>query len=133
MLIVQLGEDQKRSPLISNWNESYLTAEPMSFGDFYIGIDTVAPKISGNGLLADNNLTGRKEMRIKITDDLSGIKSYQPEIDGKWALFEYDQKNDVIIYRFDEKRIKRGTEHNLNLKVTDNKENISEFNYSFLW
>jgi len=64
---------------------------------------------------------------------LSGIKSYEPAIDGKWALFEYDQKNDVLIYRFDPVRLTKGTTHSLTLKVTDNKENQSNYSCDFKW
>ena len=54
-------------------------------------------------------------------------------IDGKWALFEYDQKNNVLIYKFDPERIARGTKHSLSLNVADNKDNISFFSCSFTW
>jgi hypothetical protein len=133
MLVIQKNGDEKKTPLKSSWSDGYLLAEAMSFGDFYIGIDTIPPKISANGLIANNDLTGRKEIRIRITDDLSGIRSYEPEIDGNWALFEYDQKNDILIYSIDGNRIKRNSEHVLKLKVTDNKDNISYFEYNFTW
>jgi len=133
MLMIQKNDDQKNTPLKSNWSDGYLIAEAMSFGDFYIGIDTIPPKISANGLLSNSDLSGKKEIKIRITDDLSGIKSYEPEIDGNWALFEYDQKNDILIYNIDGKRIKRNSEHTLKLKVTDNKDNISYFDHSFTW
>jgi hypothetical protein len=133
MLIVQLGDDQKKSAMNSIWSEGYLTAEVLSFGNFYIGIDSVAPVIYPNGLVPGANLTGKKEIKIKITDEFSGIKSYEPTIDGKWALFEYDQKNDLLIYRFDEQRISQGKKHSLSLKVTDNKDNISFYNCDFTW
>jgi len=72
-------------------------------------------------------------MRIRIRDDFSGIKSYEPEIDGKWALFEYDQKNDVLIYQFDEERITKGSRHDLTLKVTDRKDNVNVYKTTFVW
>jgi len=133
MLIVQLGDDLKKSPANSFWAEGYLTAEILSFGKFYIGIDTIPPVISSNGLVSGTNLTGKKEIRIKITDELSGIKSYVASIDGNWALFEYDQKNDMLIYRFDDKRITKGIKHHMSLKVTDNKDNFSTYNCDFTW
>jgi hypothetical protein len=133
MLVIQKNDDEKKIPLKSSWSDGYLLAEAMSFGGFFIGIDTIPPKISANGLMANNDLTDRKEIRIRITDDLSGIKSYEPEIDGNWALFEYDQKNDILIYNIDGKRIKRNSEHVLKLKVTDNKDNISYIEYNFTW
>jgi hypothetical protein len=133
MLIVKLDDDQKKIGINSAWSEEYLSAEVPSFGRFYVGIDTVPPVISANGLIPGVNLSGKKEMRIKITDDLSGIKSYIPTLDGNWALFEYDQKNDMLIYKFDETRINKGSKHNLSLKVTDNKNNSSIYNCSFIW
>ncbi|MCE5344896.1 MAG: M23 family metallopeptidase [Bacteroidales bacterium] len=133
MLIIQLGDDQKKNPVNSTWSDGYLTANVLSFGKFYVGIDNTAPVISPNGLVQGANLTAKKEIKIKITDDLSGIKSYEPSIDGKWALFEYDQKNNLLVYQFDEKRITRGIKHNLSLKVTDNKDNINFYNCDFTW
>jgi hypothetical protein len=133
MLLVQLGDDQKKNGFPSTWANGYLSAEVQSFGKFYIGIDTVPPAISSNGLVEGAVLTGKKEMKITITDDFSGIKSYEPSIDGKWALFEYDQKNNVIIYRFDERRITKGTKHTFLLKVADNTGNVAVLSRNFTW
>jgi hypothetical protein len=133
MLIVKLEDDQKKIATNSAWHEGYLTAEVLSFGKYFIGIDTIAPVISANGLVAGSDLTGKAEIKIRITDELSGIKSYEPSIDGNWALFEYDQKNDLLLYRLDETKIKKGTKHNLSLKVTDKKDNISFFKCNFIW
>jgi len=132
MLIMSV-DGNNRSPLNSVWEDGYLTAQPTTFGNFSIGIDTIPPTITPIGFTADNNFTGRKEMRIRIRDDFSGIKSYEPEINGNWALFEYDQKNDVLIYQFDESRITKGTRHNLTLTVSDRKDNISIYRTTFTW
>ncbi len=133
MTIVQSVNGQKKNALPSLWSDGYLKAEASTFGTFYVGIDTVPPTITASGLLHGADLSGKREIRIKITDDFSGIESYEPAIDDKWALFEYDQKNNVLIYRFDEKRIAKGTQHKLSLRVTDNKNNISYFNCDFKW
>jgi len=133
MIIIQFSDDFKKSALSSTWADGYVTAQPSSFGMFFIGIDTVAPVITVNGLTPGVDLTGKKEIRISIYDELSGINVYEPDIDGKWALFEYDQKNNVLIYRFDPKRIVKGTKHNLTLKVSDNVDNTSYFICDFLW
>jgi hypothetical protein len=133
LLLVQMGDDFKKSALASTFAEGYVTADALSFGMFYVGLDTVAPFISANGLIAGGDLSGRSEIRIRITDDLSGIKEYQPLIDGKWALFEYDQKNDVLIYKFDPRRIVKGAKHEFSLKVTDNRDNQSTFSCEFVW
>jgi hypothetical protein len=133
MLIIQMTDDIKKTPLSSTWNNGYLTASTNTFGNFFISIDTIPPLISHNGFSSGANLTGEKSIKIKISDELSGIKTYEPLIDGKWALFEYDQKNNLLIYNFDPKRITKGTKHNLTLDVTDNCDNLSTFRCEFTW
>jgi len=133
MLLIRLDEDHNESAIKSIWTNSYLTADVLAFGKYYAGIDTIPPVISGNGLLNNDNLSGRKEIRIRIKDELSGIKSYEPLIDGQWALFEYDQKYDLLTYKFDETRVNSGMKHELVLKVTDNKDNTSTFKCNFTW
>jgi hypothetical protein len=133
MLIIQISDDFKKNGLSSTFNDGVVTAKPTSFGMFYVGIDTVAPMISANGLTPGVDLTGKKDIRIRIFDELSGIKEYEAYIDGKWALFEYDQKNNVLIYRFYPERITKGTKHNLTLKVSDNVDNTSYYNCDFVW
>ena len=133
LLIIQTGDGNKRTPLNSTWENGYLHAQASTFGNFFVGIDTIPPVITASGLSQGINLSGRKEMRIRISDNLSGIKSYEPVIDGLWALFEYDQKNNVLIYKFDEERISKGTDHNLTLKVTDNRDNFSIYTCDFFW
>lgn len=133
MLIVQLDDDQKKKAMATVWSDPYLMAEVLSFGKFYVGIDTIPPVITPDGFISGGNLTEKREIRIKVTDELSGIKSYEPSIDGNWALFEYDQKNDMLVYKFDETRIKKGSNHNLSLKVTDNKDNSSYYKCNFTW
>jgi hypothetical protein len=133
MLIVKLDDDLRKSAASSSWEDGYLTADVLSFGRYFVGIDTVAPYITAMGIIPGVNLTGQREIKIRIKDDLSGIKSYEPYIDGKWALFEYDQKNEMLIYNFDETRLTKGAKHELSLKVTDNKDNTSIYKCNFTW
>jgi hypothetical protein len=132
MLIIRLSDDKKIA-VNSRWSDGYLTADVLSFGKYYIGIDTISPEISPVGFVSGSNLTGKNELKVRITDQLSGIKTYEGLIDGNWVLFEYDQKYDMLTYRFDETRIKKGIRHQLTMKVSDNKENISTYNCTFTW
>jgi hypothetical protein len=133
LVIVQLLDNIAKIPLRTKWENGFLVAKSGSFGSFYAGIDTIAPVISPNGLFSGADLSGKQEMRIRITDDFSGIKSYEPVIDGKWALFEYDQKNSALTYKFDRKRITKGTKHYFTLKVSDYKDNTSFYSCEFIW
>jgi hypothetical protein len=133
MLLVLLNDNLSKVPVNSTWDDGYVKAEVMTFGNYYVGIDTVSPSIIPQNISPGINLTGKKEIRIRIKDDFSGIKSYDPFIDDKWALFEYDAKTQMLTYKFDEKYISKGTRHNLLLRVRDNRDNEKFYECNFTW
>lgn len=133
MLLAELTEDWKRIPLASRWENGYLVANPLKFGSFFVGIDTVPPVINPEGTISGADLSNNKYLKIRIFDSFSGIKSYETFIDGNWALFEWDQKNNLLIYQFDRERITKGKTHSLTLKVKDNQENVSIYKCEFFW
>jgi len=105
-----------------------ITATPKEFGIFTIKADTVPPTIKP--LKRRKN---RKSLRFIIKDNLSGINKYKGFIDGKWALFEYDKKNDLLIYYFDKQKIKPRTLHKLKLIITDKQNNQTVHTQNFRW
>lgn len=133
MLIVKLLDNMSKVPVSSTYSEGFVKADVWSFGNYFVGIDTVSPSITPLKIASGADLTGRKEIRIRISDDFSGIKSYDASIDNKWALFEYDPKNNVLVYQFDEKYISKGSKHVLTLKVSDNVDNTSLYSCDFKW
>jgi hypothetical protein len=98
-------------------------------GHLFVTVDTTPPNITALNFNAFSKKFTGKEMQFKITDNLSGIQSYKGTINGKWILFEYDAKNALLTYRFDE-RCPPG-EHQLQLIVTDGKQNIHTFTTQF--
>lgn len=103
------------------WSGSYLMTNSRNFGDFAILIDTVAPEVTPINFSNNQNVSNLQELKVKITDDLSGIDDYKPSLNGEWILMEYDGKNDLLIYKFDHRVIKG--KNTFQLVVTDNKEN----------
>jgi hypothetical protein len=114
------------------WHNKAVETSTRSFGDFFVTVDTIAPTIKA--LFAEGaNLSKQLQLKIKITDDLSGIASYSAYVDGKWALIEYDSKNNMLIYLFDPKRIAQNERHELLLTVTDHKQNTATLQTHFVW
>ena len=62
-----------------------------------------------------------KQMKFRIYDELSGIKSYKGRINNKWILFEYDNKNDIIISK--KKNSIQSFKGKFVLEVVDNANN----------
>ena len=133
MAMVTIDEKGKVSYAGGEWSGEFLTGDFRSFGRYSVGIDTVAPVINSNGFRSGSDLTGRRELRFLISDDFSGIKSYEAYIDDKWVLFEYDPKNKLIVHRFDAKRITKGINHTFRLRVVDNRDNATELKAEFRW
>ncbi|MCK5171395.1 MAG: M23 family metallopeptidase [Bacteroidales bacterium] len=108
----------------------HIVSEVKTFGDFIVLVDTISPGIKP---LSDFNNLKSKKIKFLITDNLSGVKSYNGYIDNNWALFEYDQKNDLLFYILDSERIEKNIEHELELFVIDNNNNISTYYTAFYW
>ncbi len=109
--------------------ENNITTKTKSFGDFAIMADTSAPKITPVNITIDSDLSTAKTIKVKVTDDLSGIGFYRGEIDSKWILMEYDAKNNLLIYTFD-KTLSKG-KHYFELRVSDKKQNNAKYEAHF--
>jgi hypothetical protein len=107
----------------------YIKANARTFGDYYIRVDTVPPVIHPLNIKDGTNMAKLQRIAFKIGDNLSGIKTYDGKIDGKWVLMEWDYKTKVLAYKFNND-IAPG-KHIFDLTVTDNKDNISQFTAYF--
>ena len=70
-----------------------------------------------------------RSINFRMSDNLSGIKSYTGTIDGKWVLMEHDYKSKILSYTFNSD-IAPG-KHVFKLVLVDNKNNFSEFAADF--
>ncbi len=115
------------------YNDGIVMAEVRKFGTFSVALDTLAPEIIPLNGNISGDLAGETTLRFTIRDDLSGIEKYEGYIDNSWALFEYDPKNDLLTYTFDDQRLRQGSDHELELYVSDAKGNVNLFHTTFLW
>lgn len=106
------------------------TREP---GTYCLSTDTTPPEVRLLSLPAGRNYSRSDRIRIAIKDDFSGIASYRATINGQWALFEYDAKNNVLNGWFRSLRLAQGQRHQLELVVTDQLGNQTNFSTEFLY
>ncbi|HZM12972.1 MAG TPA: hypothetical protein VFB86_02225, partial [Bacteroidales bacterium] len=110
----------------------YVSADVNKLGDYVVTVDTLPPSIKPS-FASGANLTGKQLFTVTITDEFSGIKSYDTWIDGGWVLAEYDAKNNLLIYRPETPVLKENTLHQMELTVTDNRGNRSIMKSEFKW
>ena len=121
----------KLSAVGGTFNKGWVTAHIRALGNYAVSLDTISPQIVPLSIRDKSAITETSRIRFRISDDLSGIKSYKGTLDGKWALFEYDAKSKIITHYFDAERFELGKRHHLILTVTDNKNNIKIYEASF--
>ena len=123
------GANNRLSWIGGTYRDEWIDAGINELGSYAVACDTTPPLIRPSDI---SRWREKKKISILITDNLSGISSYRGEINGKYALFEYDAKNALITYDFDDERLHPGY-HRLKLTVTDRCGNKSTFEHSFTW
>ena len=71
-------------------------------------------------------------IRFTITDDFSGIDTYNLTINGKWVLAEYDAKNKLLTYTADASHFNKGNNAMI-LTLTDKLNNQKVFSATVLF
>jgi hypothetical protein len=109
---------------------SVFTTYVKTLGKYALVLDTTPPKISIANPIEGKWLTDKKQIQFTINDDLSGIKSYNGYLNGKWILFEYDNKTKKITHYFSDGIVAEGL-NELKIIVVDNLGNSTIFETRF--
>ena len=101
------------------WEENNIVLKTSELSEYSILEDKDPPVIER--VKFNNDL-----MVFRIYDELSGIKSYEGRINNNWILFEYDNKNDIIISK--KKNSIQSFKGKFVLEVIDNSNNKRTLN-----
>ena len=111
------------------YRNGWIDGNIRELGTYTVSADTVAPNIKP---IQPEQWNRKRIIRFQLTDNLSGVDTYKGTIDGKFVLFQMNNRS-VISCQLNQEQIKRGDKHQLHLVVTDACGNRSEYNYSFAW
>ncbi len=114
-----------------SFENGWMKTEIRTLGTYGVRVDTIAPTIIPHSIKQKNALSESTRIRFTVSDDLSGIDKIEGTIDGMWALFEYDSKNNLITHYFDAERFELGKRHDFKLTVSDYKNNIASYEATF--
>ncbi|OIQ22146.1 MAG: peptidase M23 [Flavobacterium sp. MedPE-SWcel] len=117
------------------YNRSYidkgrLTTKVRTLGEFKLSQDVTSPKIYAPSFTKGKWLTKQESFSVKISDDLSGIATFDAWLNGKWILMHYDYKTNIIFHNFSDNVVDEGR-NDLKVRVTDNVGNVTVYESHF--
>ncbi|WP_046757647.1 M23 family metallopeptidase [Kordia jejudonensis] len=130
MFIASLNSKKKPSYSSTKKKGTKFTTSTKNLGTYFLAKDTIPPKVKPVNFAKDKWISNKKYLKIKVTDDLSSVRSYRGTINGTWVLFEYDAKKGMLTYDFNDITFTEA-KHNLKLIVTDNVGNNTTFTSTF--
>ena len=81
--------------------DGYVETTTRSLGKYALKIDSIAPTAKIQNFKENDTITSSNTLKVKITDDMSGIASYNIYANDAWVLGKYDAKYDLLYYEVD--------------------------------
>ncbi len=123
--IVSISDKGTGSWIGGEYKHGGLTVSIRELGNRYaITADTIAPVITP---LEAGKWASRRQIRIRLRDDKSGIAAFRGEINGRFVLFTHDAKSSVYTCRMDESRLPESESRELIFTAVDGAGNKSEY------
>jgi murein DD-endopeptidase MepM/ murein hydrolase activator NlpD len=132
-VVVEVSKDQKKLYAKGGeYKDGWVTTQVKSFGNYTVRIDSIPPVITPVNIKDSANLALAEHIQFKISDNLSGIKSYDIFVDGNWKLAFYNIKTGVLTLPFEKYNdIQSGT-HTLKIVIKDERKNVTEKSFVFI-
>lgn len=112
------------------YKEGTYSARLRSLGDFTLAADTIPPVIRPLNFRDGQWLSNFRYLKCKISDDISGINTYEGFINGEWILLEYEYKDGSLTFNFSDKDLTQ-SRNELEIRATDNVGNNTTFKAVF--
>jgi hypothetical protein len=101
-----------------------------NLGKFKIAQDSIPPRIYNVNFVEGKNLKNQSTLSVFISDNLSGIDSYNAYLNGEWILMEYDYKTKKLVHQLSDGKFKEGR-NDFKVIVVDNMQNSTTFESHF--
>lgn len=102
------------------------TAQVRDWGEFTLAADTTAPTIRPVNFNERKPLKGNV-IKLKVTDNLAGVETYNCYLNGNWILAEYDGKTATLT--IDAKGKTKSGANKLRVEVVDAAGNVADVTY----
>lgn len=117
------------------YNKTYLKGENFTLytrnlGEFILAKDTINPVVKPLNFEEGKWMSLLPVLEVMISDDFSGIQSYNGFLNNQWVLFEYDFKTKTLTHDFADNVVIEGR-NELRVIVVDNVGNSTIFETHF--
>ena len=133
VLLARVGRNGSLSGVGGSYNAltGVLTAKVGGFGKYCVTADILPPEVTVR--VKEGALVKGSSIKITIKDKLSGVNSFNCEIDGHWVVAEHDGKTSTLEIPLYDAGLSKGRVHHLTVTVTDNVGNKQVVKRSFKW
>ena len=130
LFIAKVKKNGQLSYTYTKRKEQKLYTNTKKLGNYKLASDYVKPTITPKNFKNGQWLTANKTLKIRVNDDLTGVKNYRATIDGKWILMEYEPKTGMLTYDFSDKKFIEA-KHTLKIVVSDQVKNTKTYIATF--
>ena len=118
-----------------DYNSTYrkgttFSAKVRNLGVYKLAQDSIAPRIYNVNFVEGKDLSKQKTISVSISDNISGISTYNAYLNGEWILMEYDYKTKKLVHQLSDKKYKEGR-NDFKVIVTDDLQNSTTFESYF--
>jgi hypothetical protein len=106
-LIVKVSENGNASSVGGKLENGFIKTRIREFGNYAVMVDTTPPVIRAVNISNNKKVHSLHAIQMRISDNLSGIRSYRGTLNGKWILMDFDAKSGRLVYSTDD-RMKPG-------------------------
>ena len=110
--------------------DGYWEGKSKLLGVFVLSRDSISPEIKSVNFKNKQWISNNKFLRLKISDDYSGVKKIHGEINGKWILLEYEPKTNSLTYDLNDIEFEEAL-NKLKIEAEDNAGNKAIFERDF--
>lgn len=114
-------QDAAAATFSDGWAQAYVR----TFGSYFVAADTVAPVVKP--LQKGTDMGKAKQLRFTVTDNLTSVKQFRAELDGRWLRFV--RSGNTYTYTFDS-HCAPGR-HTLLILATDENNNTRRYSFQF--
>lgn len=113
------------------YENGVIKSKTREFGTYFVKVDTIAPTVRFLNNQTGKSMRALRKLVFSIKDDLSGIADFDTYLNGEWVIAEYDAKSNSVVFKPDAS-LKSG-QHTLRFVVVDERKNVAEQEFKFLW